>query len=58
MKLLIELTLRETWHHRARISLAVMTTVAMSCLIVWFVGSLDLIMLRFDDDAENYSSSE
>ncbi len=54
MKLLLGLTLRESWHHRARLALCVLATVAMSCLIVWFVGSLDLMMVRFDEDAENY----
>ncbi len=54
MKLLLKLILREAWHHRARISLAVTATVAMSCLVVWLIGSLDLMMLQFDSDGENY----
>ena len=54
MKLLFQLILRDAWHHRSRISLAVLATVAMSCMIVWLIGSLDLLMLRFDEDAENY----
>lgn len=54
MKLLIKLIFREAWYHRARISLAVLATVAMSCMIVWLIGSLDLMMIRFDEDAENY----
>lgn len=54
MRLLARLILREAWYHRARISLAVLATIAMSCMIVWLVGSLDLMMVRFDQDAENY----
>ena len=54
MKLLLTLILRDVWYHRARISLAVLATIAMSCMIVWLIGSLDLMMLRFDEDAENY----
>lgn len=54
MKLLLKLIFREAWYHRARISLAVLATVAMSCMIVWLIGSLDLMVLRFDQDAENY----
>ena len=54
MNLLLKLIIRDTWHHRSRISLAVLATVAMSCMIVWLVGSLDLMILRFDEDAENY----
>ncbi|MDR0327414.1 MAG: ABC transporter permease, partial [Planctomycetaceae bacterium] len=54
MKLLFRLIFRDAWYHRARISLAVLATVAMSCMIVWLIGSLDLMILRFDQDAENY----
>jgi len=54
MKLLLQLIFRDAWYHRARISLAVLATVAMSCMIVWLIGSLDLMMLRFNEDAENY----
>ncbi len=50
----MNLLLCEVWYHRGRIALATLATTAMSCLIVWFVGSLDLMMLRFDEDAENY----
>ena len=54
MKLLFKLIIRDAWYHRSRISLAVLATVAMSCMIVWLIGSLDLMILRFDEDAENY----
>ncbi len=54
MKLLLQLILRDGWYHRARLALAVLATVAMSCMIVWLVGSLDLMILRFDEDAEHY----
>ena len=54
MKLLISLIMREAWYHRMRISLAVLAIVAMSCMIIWLIGSLDLMILRFDQDAENY----
>ena len=54
MKLLIKLILRDAWRHRSRLSLAVTATMAMSCLIVWLIGSLDLMMLQFDQDGENY----
>ncbi|MDR2437981.1 MAG: FtsX-like permease family protein [Planctomycetaceae bacterium] len=54
MLLLIKLILREAWYHRARISLAVAATVAMSCMIVWLIGSFDLMLLQFDQDGENY----
>ncbi|HBT77270.1 MAG TPA: hypothetical protein DEB39_10195, partial [Planctomycetaceae bacterium] len=51
---MVTLIFREAWYHRARISLAVVATVAMSCMIVWLIESLDLMILRFDQDAENY----
>ncbi|MDR2757084.1 MAG: ABC transporter permease [Planctomycetaceae bacterium] len=54
MFLLIKLIFREAWYHRARISLAVAATIAMSCMIVWLIGSIDLMMLQFDQDGENY----
>ena len=54
MNLLFQLIFRDAWYHRSRISLAVLATVAMSCMIVWLIGSLDLMILRFDHDAENY----
>lgn len=54
MKLLLKLLFREAWYHRARLSLTVLATIAMSCMIVWLVGSLDLMVLKFDEDAENY----
>lgn len=54
MKLLFKLILRDAWYHRARLSLAVLATVAMSCMIVWLIGSLDLMVVKFDEDAENY----
>ncbi len=54
MSLLVKLILREAWYHRSRISLAALATMAMSCMIVWLVGSVDLMILRFDSDAENY----
>ncbi|MDR0704844.1 MAG: hypothetical protein LBF88_07640, partial [Planctomycetaceae bacterium] len=54
MSLLIKLIFREAWYHRARISLAVLATIAMSCMIVWLIGSIDLMLLRFDQDGENY----
>jgi putative ABC transport system permease protein len=54
MGLLFKLIFREAWYHRARISLAVAATIAMSCMIVWLIGSLDLMFLRFDQDGENY----
>ena len=54
MSLLLKLIFREAWYHRGRISLAVLATVAMSSMIVWLIGSLDLMMVRFDEDEENY----
>ncbi|MDR1963945.1 MAG: ABC transporter permease, partial [Planctomycetaceae bacterium] len=54
MALLLKLIIREAWYHRARISLAVIATMAMSCMIVWLIGSIDLMILRFDQDGENY----
>ncbi|MDR2704413.1 MAG: ABC transporter permease [Planctomycetaceae bacterium] len=54
MLLLIKLIIREAWYHRARISLAVAATIAMSCMIVWLIGSIDLMLLQFDQDGENY----
>ncbi|MCL2005943.1 MAG: ABC transporter permease [Planctomycetaceae bacterium] len=54
MKLLLQLILRDARYHQGRIALAVLATTAMSCTIVWLIGSLDLMMLRFDEDAENY----
>ncbi len=54
MKLILKLIFRDAWYHRGRIGLAVLATVAMSCMIVWLVGSIGLMMLRFDQDAENY----
>jgi putative ABC transport system permease protein len=54
MTLLIKLIIREAWYHRARISLAVAATIAMSCMIVWLIGSIDLMILKFDQDGENY----
>ncbi|MDR2116729.1 MAG: FtsX-like permease family protein [Planctomycetaceae bacterium] len=54
MFLLIKLVFREAWYHRARISLAVAATIAMSCMIVWLIGSIDLMLLQFDQDGENY----
>ncbi|MDR3233586.1 MAG: ABC transporter permease [Planctomycetaceae bacterium] len=54
MKLLLKLILREAWYHRSRISLAVIAAAAMSCMIVWLIGSIDLMMLRFDRDGEHY----
>ncbi|MDR1291220.1 MAG: hypothetical protein LBK06_08465, partial [Planctomycetaceae bacterium] len=57
MRLLLKLILREAWYHRARISFAVIATMAMSCMVVWLIGSIDLMILRFDDDNENYLGS-
>ncbi|MDR2172560.1 MAG: ABC transporter permease [Planctomycetaceae bacterium] len=54
MKLLLKLIIREAWYHRARISFAVVATMAMCCMVVWLIGSIDLMLLRFDDDNENY----
>ena len=54
MNLLLYLILRDAWYHRSRIFLAVLATIAMSCMIVWLIGSIDLMILRFDEDAENY----
>ncbi|MDR1960574.1 MAG: ABC transporter permease [Planctomycetaceae bacterium] len=54
MTLLLRLIFREAWYHRSRITLAVIATMAMSCMIVWLIGSIDLMILRFDQDAENY----
>ncbi|MDR3183497.1 MAG: ABC transporter permease [Planctomycetaceae bacterium] len=54
MKLLLKLIFREAWYHRSRISLAVIAAAAMSCMIVWLIGSIDLMMLRFDQDGEHY----
>ncbi|MDR1924069.1 MAG: FtsX-like permease family protein [Planctomycetaceae bacterium] len=57
MKLLFKLIFREAWYHRARISLAVIATMAMSCMVVWLIGSIDLMILRFDNEGENYLGS-
>ncbi|MDR1485244.1 MAG: ABC transporter permease [Planctomycetaceae bacterium] len=57
MKLLLKLIFREAWYHRARISFAVLATMAMSCMVVWLIGSIDLMILRFDNDGENYLGS-
>ncbi|GHT13166.1 ABC transporter permease [Planctomycetales bacterium] len=54
MQLLIKLILREAWYHRSRISLAVAATMAMSCMVVWLIGSIDLVVLQFEQDGEHY----
>ncbi|MDR3108103.1 MAG: ABC transporter permease [Planctomycetaceae bacterium] len=54
MTLLLKLILREAWYHRGRISLAVIATMAMSCMVVWLIGSIDLVMLQFEQDGEHY----
>ncbi|MDR2642340.1 MAG: FtsX-like permease family protein [Planctomycetaceae bacterium] len=54
MTLLLKLIFREAWYHRSRISFAVIATIAMSCMVVWLIGSIDLMILRFDNDSENY----
>ena len=54
MKLLLKLIFRDAWHHRSRLLLAVIAIIAMSCMIVWLIGSLDLMVLQFDQDGENY----
>lgn len=54
MTLLLKLIFREAWFHRSRISFAVIATMAMSCMVVWLIGSIDLMILRFDNDSENY----
>ncbi|MGL6194505.1 MAG: hypothetical protein ACRC2T_06745, partial [Thermoguttaceae bacterium] len=54
MRLLIKLIIRDAWYHRGRISLAALATIGMSCMIVWLVGNVDLMIVKFDQDAENY----
>ena len=54
MKILVKLILREAWHHRSRLSLAVIAAAAMSAMLVWLIGSIGLVILQFDNDGENY----
>ncbi len=54
MKLLLLLIFRDAWYHRTRLSLAVIAMAAMSSMIVWLVGHLDLMMVQFSQDAEHY----
>jgi putative ABC transport system permease protein len=54
MYILLKLIFREAYFHRARLSLAVIATAAMSAMLVWLIGSIGLIVLQFDNDGEHY----
>ncbi|MDR0871169.1 MAG: ABC transporter permease [Planctomycetaceae bacterium] len=54
MNLLLKLIFREARYHRSRIALAVLATSAMSAMLVWLLGSIDLVVMQYENDGEHY----
>ena len=49
MKVLLKLCFRDLIHRKVRLGFTVLAIAAVSCLMIWFVGSLDLNSLMKRD---------
>ena len=54
MMTILKLTLREMIYYRGRIFLALAAIIAVCCMIVWFIGSFDILEQAAQRDVKNY----
>ncbi|MDO4551319.1 MAG: FtsX-like permease family protein [Planctomycetia bacterium] len=54
MKTLLKLTLREMVYYRSRLILAILAIILPCCMIVWYIGSFDILQNVARNDIKNY----